>query len=275
MPSTLLVQDYMTSAPVLLKPQDDATTLLSLLRSRQISGAPVVNEAGKLIGVVSVTDLISYEVLGALNAAPSLAEEDSLLHSLDIRYFREKTVGEMMSRQARSVCTDNTIQEAAHEMIRFGIHRLIVTDVRDKVEGVLSTLDITRAAADSGLQTPMVEIMSKRPVVSVSLDDTAKTALQKLQTAKVTAVLVMDWNKPAGFISQSELVAVLDQLDSVLVRDILSTKILEIDKQTPVCEAAARLIQENLRRLIVEDGGKPIGIATSTDITRAMSQMLT
>jgi CBS domain-containing protein len=270
MPVDALVEDYMTPAPLILREDDSSVALLEMLTKHKVSGAPVVAANGRLAGVVSVTDLIELEVLGPRSRHGSLPEEDSMLSLLDVRFFGEQDVRDLMSRPARITFRDSTIGEAAHEMIRFGIHRLVVVDAKERVVGILSTLDVTRAAADSDVRLPVSRIMSRRPVAWVEPHENGREALRRLQASSVTALLVVADGRPTGFVSQADLVTSMDRLESVRVQDVLSTKLLSCEAETPLNAAARMLMQERVRRLLVTDGGRPAGIVTSTDVTRAL-----
>jgi CBS domain-containing protein len=62
------------------------------------------------------------------------------------------TVDEVMSRALHTVRPSAEVAEAADQMRRTGIHRVLVME-RDELVGILTTLDVAKAVADHRLQT--------------------------------------------------------------------------------------------------------------------------
>ena len=97
----LRVKDVMTCPVVCIGPTDDISRLSELLRAHNITGVPVVSE-GKLLGIISLKDLIAALEKGDLTAAVSaymtadlftLRETDALVRALDV--FAKTRVGRL------------------------------------------------------------------------------------------------------------------------------------------------------------------------------------
>ncbi len=133
------------------------TEASQLLRQHHVSGAPVVDQNGKPIGVISRTDLVSGCVRAEVerqriyyrSAAGDLpaAETEEPLPS-----FAQQPVSEIMMSLVFSVQQGDPIRKAAELMAAEGIHRLIVLDGTHLV-GILSASDIVQAVAQ-GLLVP-------------------------------------------------------------------------------------------------------------------------
>ena len=130
----MLVQDRMTVNPVTITPDTPFSEALRIIRDNRFRHLPVVNEKGKLIGVVAERDL--------LHAAPSSAtslsvfEMNYLLANLRVR--------EMMSSPPITVPEDAPLEEAARVMIENNIGFLpVMRD--DELRGVITETDIFRA----------------------------------------------------------------------------------------------------------------------------------
>jgi CBS domain-containing protein len=104
------------------------STLETLLLDRGLSGAPVVDEDGRVIGVVSKTDLVRYLASGT--GGPEDAET--------------KTVGDIMTSVAFCVPVHASVARAAALMALEGCHRLPVVDTARQVVGIVSSLDVLR-----------------------------------------------------------------------------------------------------------------------------------
>ena len=125
--------------------------LANVLVENEISGAPVEDRSGKLVGVVSLTDIA---------AALADDEEDSegergdffLSEWADDGMSREEIEGlaldeaelmvaEIMTPEVFTVREDTPVSEIAEAMIQNHVHRILVTR-EDRVVGIISTSDL-------------------------------------------------------------------------------------------------------------------------------------
>ena len=127
----MLVKDRMTREPVTVTPDTSFPECFSLIREKRIRHLPVVDEKGKLVGVVARTDL--------LHASPSMAttlsvfEMNFVLANLHVR--------EVMSSPPITVSEDAPLEEAARMMVQKKIGCLPV--MRDgELAGVITETDI-------------------------------------------------------------------------------------------------------------------------------------
>jgi predicted transcriptional regulator len=136
---------------------DEMTTgeLARYLTEREISGAPVVDSQGHLIGVVSMTDI------GRHVAEPSEFEssrspefyrdsaEDLTLEDYGQRFVEQSaaTVRDVMTPVVHQVPASATVAEAARVMVREHIHRLVVTQGSEPV-GIVTSMDLLRVVAE-------------------------------------------------------------------------------------------------------------------------------
>ena len=124
----LLVADVMTMDPVVVAVDDSIEEAARLLHANSISGLPVVDAAGVLVGVISQTDIVGVldsPVGRVLRTQPS--------------GFR---VGELMTSPALTVPLTGSLREAARKMVDSHVHRLVATDDAGRPVGVLSAMDL-------------------------------------------------------------------------------------------------------------------------------------
>jgi len=126
------VGELMTGDPVVATidmPLSDAAAMMEFYR---VSGLPVVDWQGDLVGVISQTDLLHARTTEELwSAWPGLA------------------VRHLMSRPAVAVTPDVSLEEAARMMEERRIHRLVVTTADGTTPiGVLSISDLVRSMAE-------------------------------------------------------------------------------------------------------------------------------
>lgn len=154
----LTARDIMTSPVVSVNEATPVKDLMHLLSTRTISGAPVVDEAGDLVGVISITDLLAANIgddeLGPadFHTSPSmdgLSELNDLLAPGE--EIQEHPVRELMSRNSVTADEDCPIGAMSRTLVSNRIHRLVI--VRDnKPVGIVSVGDILRALSDQAGQ---------------------------------------------------------------------------------------------------------------------------
>jgi CBS domain-containing protein len=123
----LLVADVMTLDPVVVGSDASIEEAAGLLHANSISGLPVVDGAGALVGVISQTDLVD------------------IMDSAVGRVVRTRPsglrVGELMSSPAVTIPMTSSLAEAARAMLATRVHRLVATDEAGHPVGVLSATD--------------------------------------------------------------------------------------------------------------------------------------
>lgn len=148
------VADVMSRDPILAAPEMPLNEVIQILAERHISGLPVVDEADKLVGVISETDLMWKET-GATPPAYIMLLDSVIYLQNPAQYERDlhkvlgQTVGEVMSDHPITTTPDCSLREAARLMHDRKIHRLPVVDDAEKVVGILTRGDIVRAMAAS------------------------------------------------------------------------------------------------------------------------------
>jgi len=155
MSKTRTVKDLMN--PTIMTVADEMTTdeLARYLIEREISGAPVVDSQGRLIGVVSMTDIgrnvAEPSDLASTRNASFYRDDpaDLTLEDLGQRYVEERaaTVRDVMTPVIHQVPVTASVAEAARIMVAQQIHRLVVTEGGDPV-GIITSLDLLKMVAD-------------------------------------------------------------------------------------------------------------------------------
>lgn len=130
----LRVADVMTIDPVTIAAQASIEAAERLLRLNRITGLPVLDTDGELIGVISQTDLL-------------LAGRPSIVAALRNRPSGLR-VGELMSSPALTVPLEASLGEAARRMRDARIHRLVAVDDDGRPVGVLAAMDYVTLFAE-------------------------------------------------------------------------------------------------------------------------------
>ncbi len=150
MPQT--VADLMTREPIVVTPTTPLSTAIQILVDRQVSGLPVVDPDGKLIGVISESDLMWREK--GIDMPPHIMFLDSVIYlenpakyDLELHKVLGQTVGEVMTAHAITIAPDATLPAAARIMHEKKVHRLPVVDDDNRPIGIITQGDIVRAMA--------------------------------------------------------------------------------------------------------------------------------
>jgi CBS domain-containing protein len=142
----LKVRDLMTPEVVTVRPTTPIKGVARSLVDHRISGVPVVDDDGRVLGVVSEGDLIVKEQGADAVERRPLARifGDSPTTRAQLAKVLALTAGDAMTAPAITVAADASVAEAAAIMTRNRINRLPVVD-GDKLVGVVSRADVVRA----------------------------------------------------------------------------------------------------------------------------------
>ncbi len=120
------VKDFMTADPVSLAPDMDIHRAIKILLEREISGAPVLDEQGSLVGILSIKDCLK------------------VAFSASYHQDRGGRVSEFMSSEVQTIESDTDIVEAAELFLKVHYRRFpVVTNGR--LDGLISRYDVLRA----------------------------------------------------------------------------------------------------------------------------------
>lgn len=147
------VREAMTTDLVTVHPDDPYKHVVQALLGRGVDAAPVVDESGELLGVVSGSDLTCHEEEPP--PLPALVTRSGREHA---RKARGRTARELMTTPARTLHPDALVVDALHEMGRAKVGRLVVVD-GDRVVGILTRSDVLRVylRSDDELQREVQE----------------------------------------------------------------------------------------------------------------------
>ena len=142
------VMDVMTRDVFAVAPDTSLETAARMLAQRRISGAPVISEGRRVVGVVSASDLVDPDNdAGEVEGYPLYYRViDGLAQELgDHVQVRPGRVQDVMTAAVVSIAGDATVVEAGARMLSLGVHRLMVVHGDDELIGVVTTVDLLRA----------------------------------------------------------------------------------------------------------------------------------
>jgi CBS domain-containing protein len=137
------VDDVMTREVVAVAPGASLKEAAHLLVAHRISGLPVVDRDGRVIGVVSERDLL-FKERGELGADEALPEPLAAVAAANRRKLEAHVVGEVMTTPAWTIEPQRTVAAAAKLLLDADVHRLPVV-AGGRLVGVVSRADLVRA----------------------------------------------------------------------------------------------------------------------------------
>jgi CBS domain-containing protein len=142
----MTVRHVMTRNVLTVRPETPLKDVARLLIDSGISGAPVVDESGAVLGVVSEADfLVKEQGAGAIRhrrLARLLGDSEATRHELD--KVAARTAGAAMTSPAVTIEPSRSLAEAAAEMSHRHVNRLPVVE-GGKLVGIVTRADLVRA----------------------------------------------------------------------------------------------------------------------------------
>jgi CBS domain-containing protein len=144
----ITARDIMTTELITLAPDTDFASAARVLLDRHINGAPVVDEDGRLVGILCQSDLVAQQkkmpvptLLTLLDSFVRLTPAKEL--EKQARKIAALTVSEAMTRNPVTVKPDTGIEAIAGLMVDSNLHTLPVVD-EGRLVGVIGKEDVLR-----------------------------------------------------------------------------------------------------------------------------------
>lgn len=158
------VRDVMTTELATARPDTPFQELVDLMVRRDIGGLPVVDDGGRLCGVVTEADLVSKEAFGghhrtALEVVADFVTGGETQWAARSRGVRAE---QLMTRQLVTAHPDDRVQAATRRLLEAGVGRLLVVDGTGSLVGIVSRSDLLRMLhrSDSELRTALLDVFA-------------------------------------------------------------------------------------------------------------------
>jgi CBS domain-containing protein len=139
----LLVKDVMTTNVITVQKFESVLAVADILASRNISGIPVLDKLGKVIGIITQADILSV-----VGIRKDRTFKDLLKHMLGEPLLERKMgdiVGDVMTSPALTTTPETNIATVVQIMDEKKIRRLLVVDEKNMLVGIISRADILKA----------------------------------------------------------------------------------------------------------------------------------
>ncbi|MEQ8187880.1 MAG: CBS domain-containing protein [Candidatus Eremiobacterota bacterium] len=136
-------RDVMTKQVITVSSDLSIRKLIQLLITERISGVPVVDDAGEVIGIISERDILKA-VDRLIKVKVSLDEEREQKGSFN-------WVDGIMTKEVIFVSEDDPVEHVCKLMSERKIHRVPVMKGK-KIVGIITSMDVLKTVATSGLK---------------------------------------------------------------------------------------------------------------------------
>ncbi len=151
----ITAKEVMEVNVISLKPDTDITAAAEILFNNHINGVPVVDDDGKLVGILCQSDLIFQQK--TLSLPPIITFLDGIFPlrsskkmEAELEKMAAVTVSKAMVKNPVTVSPDTPITEVAALMVEKHFHTIPVVD-EGKVEGVIGKEDILKIMMKGGV----------------------------------------------------------------------------------------------------------------------------
>jgi CBS domain-containing protein len=148
--SELLAKDIMIKKVITIKRDASVDELSELLVKNKISGVPVVDDGGSLVGIATEGDLIVQDADLHFPRYFKLLDGIIYLESLNkfkrnLKKYLGTKVEDVMTSKVKTAGTDTPVSEVANIMIRDNVNRVPVLNKKGGLVGIITRADIVKS----------------------------------------------------------------------------------------------------------------------------------
>ncbi|MEM2890522.1 MAG: CBS domain-containing protein [Candidatus Hadarchaeum sp.] len=278
------VKELMSTPVLVVKPTDTVAHARKLMLRGKVKRL-VVMEKGRVVGLLTVRDIVARLKAGS--------------PAWRLRTLENVLVSRVMSEEVQSVSPETEVSKAVAMMLDRDVSSLVVMD-GSKVVGIITKTDVVRYFSESlGKRFKVKELMS-RDIVTVRRSQSVARVVELMEEFNVRSVVVTEGKKPVGVIMDRDLAfAQLEHPEKgvkekevrytrkverggrprgryvkyvalLTADDIMRRDPVTINPEADAAEAAALMIKSGVSGIPVVDGEKLVGIVTKTDLVRGV-----
>ena len=121
------------------------------------------------------------------------------------------------------------------------------------------------------------DIMEKN-VITIDINETANNASNQMKENDISFLVIIKNGKPVGVVSERDFVQKLcinnQNSSDVKISDIMSYKFRWVNPTTKIEDAIQKMLNNNIRRLLILDDEKLVGVITQTDLASYLREKL-
>ena len=259
------VKDLMHRGLITCQPDASLGQIAKLLTQHHVHALIVAESNDNPLGIISDFDLLAGEWLSV--------DKDSL------NAMRKMTARELMTAPIQSMEADTSVEDAARILSEKQVHRMLVTELGAPV-GVISVSDIVASIAkqEKVSREKVGDVMSNAFLVCRDKTPVISAARTMTQAGWRSVIVVDSRGKALGIVTGSYLLRIAGKSvdENLTVSEVMNRRLLTIDMNASLQEAANMMIQNHRHRVIVIDTNDPeslpLGIISSVDIVAQMAK---
>jgi CBS domain-containing protein len=261
---TQTINDLMHKGLITCSPETSLGQVAAILDEQQIHALVVAEKEDQPLGIISDFDLLAGEWLSV--------DEESL------NTMRKLTARDLMTSPIETIEVNTSVSAAAKRMTDRDIHRMLVTE-SGKPVGVISISDfVAGIAAQEPLKRKTVGDVMSRTFLVCREDNTVLSAARTMTQAGWRSIIIVNARgELQGVISGHDLLPLAGNAvdENLKVSELMTRKLITIDMNCSLQEAADLMIQNHRHRVIVVDKSDPksfpLGVISSFDIVAEMA----
>jgi signal transduction histidine kinase/CBS domain-containing protein/DNA-binding NarL/FixJ family response regulator len=252
----LEVKDVMSRDVITISP-DEAVVLATKVMSENNISCIIVVDNASVVGILTETDVLKRAV----------AQEKD---------FNKLRVRQIMSSSVETVSSDLSVIEASKIMEEKHIKRLPIMEER-RLVGIVTQTDLVRVLTSYGMWRDVKEIMS-RDVAGIQSKATVLDAAKIMASRNITCIIALKADEPVGILTEKDLLKKIVALQKnpahTKVEKIMSSPVVTVSSYYSVFSASRIMEKMDIRRLVIMEDKKLLGIVTQTDIFRTVKKKL-
>jgi len=231
------VSEVMRREVAAVRPDNPITQVIELLLDKDFTAVPVTDSQGKVVGMVSDSDLLTRGGMGVALSLKRATDPEFVRELHESLENPNRKVSEVMTREVVTIGPDVSLGQAAKLMVERHLKRLPVVDREGKLVGILGRLDVLNTIAavhlpewhpeahPVGEQATVADVMT-REVPTVHESATVEEIFELLvSSAHKRVVVVDDRRRVAGIVADSDLISRVSRESWPGVVELLRAKI--------------------------------------------------
>ncbi|MCE4601922.1 MAG: CBS domain-containing protein, partial [Desulfurococcales archaeon] len=291
------VKRIMTRGVVVATPDTRIEDVAKVMAENDFTMLPVVDEEGRVIGVVTQADVVKAYIEGAKPErkpvkpipAPIQVREEERVEYRGTRQMLQEvlvkpkgeayielglTAGQISRSEMPAITINDTVEHARREMLRRRTNYLLVVDEAGRIVGVVSKWGMLRALALKGplwrrrvYDKFFIDLVMDRVIPRVKASDPLENvALAMLSNGSEVAMVVDDEGNTVGFITKDDLVDAYarHQQGRLLVENIMFPgRLAKVHPHHSLAHVVNKMKTLGLDALVVAEGNKVLGVVSA------------
>ena len=296
------VRDVMVSDVAVVSPETPLPTVVELLLARNLKAVPVIDAKRKVLGIVTGGDLLAHGALAARLSLQGVMPQEAL--DEERTRLAGLTARDVMTAPARTVAQRASLREAAEIMTKKGLKRLPVVDADGELIGIVSRVDILRAASDlppaaaealprfsAGLFQQARDVMIP-DVPTVGPDTPLPEVVAKIVESPLRRAVVVDAaGKVRGIVLDGDLLSRCGPARKTSLfralfgstsdnaacpagtaREVMQPDVFAVTEDATLMDVLRTMLAHQVKRLVVlDDEGRLRGMVDRTALLRAIA----